>query len=107
MANLVKAYHTYKDIPKNKEFVPGDIIVYKQQNNNFFLEKEIIEKLYIVNLDRQPIYVTRNCLICNKFHINKIQYINCLGKHWKKYREKYYYNLGLPFTGSQCYPLTI
>ena len=105
MANLVKAYCTNYKIPKEKEFIPGDIIVFKKKINTCYRIK-IVEKLYIVNLNRDPIFISTKCQLCNRFHIKQIQYKNNLGNHWRKYREKYFYNLNLPFTNSECYPIS-
>jgi hypothetical protein len=101
MANLVKTYYTEKKIPKNKEFIPGDIILFSK-TNTYVLDKSKIEELYIVNLNRNPHFITKKCTICDKFHINELKYKNHLGNHWRKYRSKYI-DLNLPITNSECY----
>ena len=102
MANLVTAYYTKTQIPKNKEFVPGDIIVFCKIKNVIFVGEHTVEELYIVDLYRNPMLIGKRCTICRKFHINPIQYINNLGNHWKKYKQRYF-DLGLPLTDSECY----
>ena len=101
MANLIKAYYTKKEIPKHIEFIPGDIIVFGKIENVIFVGEYLVEKLYIVDLNRDPRFITKKCPICNKFHINQTQFTNFLGKHWKKYKYKFF-DLGLPITGKEC-----
>ena len=103
MANLIKVYYTRKKIPTNIEFIPGDIIVFGRIENIVFIGEQTVEELYMVDLNREPIFISKRCTICGRFHINRIQYINYLGNHWEKYRKRYFYNLGLPLTGSECY----
>lgn len=103
MANLITAYYTNKKIPKNIEFVPGDIIVLSRIINELFIGNDIILELYIVDLNRDPMFISKRCTICERFHINKTQYKNYLGNHWKKYKYRYFYNLGLPITNKECY----
>ena len=101
MANLIKAYYTKKEIPKHKEFIPGDIIVFGKIENVIFVGEYLVEKLYIVDLNRDPQLITKRCPICYTFHVNQIQFSNFLGKHWKKYKYKFF-DLGLPITGKEC-----
>jgi len=103
MANLITAYYTKKNIPIHIEYVPGDIIVIAKLEHNIFVESHTYEELYIVNLNREPKLITKRCPLCEKFHISQVQYINYLGNHWEKYKNRFY-DLGLPITNSSCNP---
>ncbi len=102
MANLIKIYYTKKKIPTHIEFVPGDVVIFGKIQNIIFIGSESVEELYVVNLYRDPKFITKKCLICNRFHINRTQYINYLGNHWEKYKDRFF-KLGLPITGNDCY----
>ncbi len=101
MANLITAYYTKTRIPKNIEFVPGDIIVLGKKENILFFGEHQLEELYIVDLYRIPMLIGKRCQICERFHINHTHYISYLGKHWKKYQQRYF-DIGLPLTNNQC-----
>ena len=97
MANLVKAYLTRKGIPKNKEFIPGDIIVFEKTNSNLFFGDKITEELYILDLKRKIRYLTKKDIEERNFAIDDNMLKKHLGKHWEKYKLSYYYNLKIPF----------
>lgn len=101
MANLIKAYYTKSKIPKNIEFIPGDVIVFGKKINIIFMDEYIVEELYIVDLNRDPKFITKRCTICNNFHVNETQFTNSLGKHWRKYKSRFF-DLGLPITSKEC-----
>ena len=101
MANLITAYYTKSKIPKHIEYIPGDVIVFGKKKNVIFVGEYLVEELYIVDLNRDPRFITKLCPICNKFHINKTQFTNSLGKHWRKYKNRFF-DLGLPITDKEC-----
>ena len=101
MANLITAYYTKSKIPKHIEYIPGDVIVFRKTKNSMFLDEYIVEELYIVDLNRDPKLITKRCTICNNFHVNETQFTNSLGKHWRKYKSRFF-DLGLPITSKEC-----
>jgi hypothetical protein len=57
MANLIKAYLTKDGLPKNKEFIPGDVLIFEKTKKSFFWNDEIIDKLYIFDLNRKVRFI--------------------------------------------------
>lgn len=97
MANLIKAYFTRRGIPRNKDFIPGDVIVFERTNKRFLFEDEIFEELYIFDLNKKVRFISRKCQETNKFKIKDESLKMYLGKHWEKYKISYIYTLKIPF----------
>lgn len=97
MANLIKKYLTRKGLPKNREFIPGDVIVFEKTETSIFWNDEIIDKLYIFDLDRKVRFISEKKHKDNKFKVKKSDLKKYLGKHWNKYKFSYDYILEIPF----------
>jgi hypothetical protein len=96
MANLIKAYLTRDGLPKNKEFIPGDVLIFEKTIKKFFWDDEIIDKLYIFDLNRKVRFISEKKHMVGKFIIKEIDLRNYLGKHWDKYKLSYIYTLKIP-----------
>ena len=99
MANLINVYYINDENKLSeltKNIVPGDIFILGNFKNSPVLVTSLMKKIFIVNLERDIIPMTKICNGCYTFHITDLKYKNILGNHWKKYKRAYIYNLGLP-----------
>ena len=94
MVNLITIYYTEK-LVKNKNHIPGSVIIICDFHNKIIISSKIMKDIYIVDLKRNLIYIGEMCINCYNFHIydNKLQQI--LGKHWGKYKHRFF-ELGVP-----------
>lgn len=95
MANLITAYYTKNNITNGNKFLPGDVIV-RERKYNYCLFGEVSDVLlYIVDLKKEINYVTSMSEKSNRFHVSNEILKSLLGRHWEKYKIRYY-NLGIP-----------
>jgi hypothetical protein len=99
MANLINCYyyqnpeHIHKF--NNRNVIPGDLVI------KLYIEAEIIshdtiEEIWIVDLEKN-MHKLDKCENCYYFHITENEFNNYLGRHWKKYKKRYF-DLGCAFS---------
>ena len=98
MANLINCYY-YKNPDHIHKFnsinlIPGDLVI------KLYIEENIIcndtmEEIWVVDLSKN-MHKIEKCHICEYFHLEENHLKIFLGRHWEKYKKRYY-DLGCAF----------
>ena len=86
MANLIyDIFFLKEDNLPTTDLIPGEVFITGDFNDSLVINLSTIKNMYIVDIHRRLIRVSKWCHKCNAFHIENNKYHKLLGKHWKKY----------------------
>lgn len=98
MANLINCYY-YQNVDhfhkfNNINLIPGDLVI-KLRIEAKIICNDTIEEIWIVDL-RKNMHKIEKCHICEYFHLGESHLKIFLGRHWEKYKKRYF-ELGCAF----------
>jgi hypothetical protein len=99
MANLINVFYFLggDDLPTTN-LIPGEVFITGDFNDSPVINPSTMEYLYIVDMHRRLIRVSKWCRKCNAFHIENNKYHKLLGRHWEKYKMVHFMKLRIPIT---------
>ena len=99
MANLINVFYFLEgDKLPTKDLIPGEVFITGEFNDFFIINPLTMRYLYIVDIHRRLVRVSKWCQKCNAFHIENNKYHKLLGRHWEKYRMVHFMTLRIPIT---------
>ena len=99
MANLINVFYFLEgDNLPTTDLIPGEVFITGDFNDSPVINPSTMENMYIVDIHRRLVRVSKWCHKCNAFHIENNKYHKLLGRHWEKYKIVHFLELRIPIT---------